>query len=296
MRAEMRRRLQRTRAIARRECQRFGRWWLRAALDLRDRLTGKADPLVPPRRLGLPSQLPGVGANVLEHVLVDAADLRPTERVLDIGCGPGRVAVYLTRFLAPGVGSYEGLDVMPRAIAWGQRRIAACHPNFGFTLAALRHEEYSPDGGADAGSYRFPYPDCEFDLAFAISLYTHLLPYEVANYLAETARVLKSGGRSAATFFLLDAESERRSADGITRPWLAGSTPLRISSALDDGRGGRYRAADPDRPRARTFLYEADVLELHERAGLRVADVRYGHWRGGDPSDRIGQDVVIAVS
>src|SRR6266545_6286956 len=186
----MRRRLQRTRAIARRECQRFGRWWLRAALDLRDRLTGRADPLVPPRRLGLPSQLPGVGANVLEHVLVDAGGLRPTECVLDVGCGPGRVAVHLTRFLDPDIGSYEGLDVMPKAITWAQRRIAASHPNFGFRLAPLRHDEYSPGAGADAGSYRFPYPDDEFDLAFAISLYTHLLPYEVANYLAQTARVL----------------------------------------------------------------------------------------------------------
>jgi SAM-dependent methyltransferase len=291
----MRRRLQRARAVARRDCLRLGRWLVRATLDLRDRLTGRADPLVPPRRLGLPSQLHGVGANVLEHVLVDAGGLRPTERVLDVGCGPGRVAVHLTRFLDPDVGSYEGLDVMPKAIGWAQRRIAPSHPNFGFRLAPLHHDEYSPDGGADAGSYRFPYPDDEFDLAFAISLYTHLLPYEVANYLAQTARVLKPGGRSAATFFLLNAESERRIATGVMRPGPLGGPRLRISGALDDGRGGRFRTADPNRPRARTILYEADVLELHERAGLRVTDVRYGHWRGGDPRDRIGQDVVIAV-
>jgi SAM-dependent methyltransferase len=268
---------------------------LRAALDLRDRLTGRADPLVPPRRLGLPSQYPGVGANVLERVLVDAGDLRPTERVLDIGCGPGRVAVHLTPFLEPDVGSYEGFDIMPKAIAWAQRRIATRYPNFGFRLAPLRHEEYSPGGGSDAGSYRFPYPDGDFDLAFAISLYTHLLPYEVANYLAETARVLRPGGRSAATFFLLNAESEQLIAAGIRRPELPRSSPLRITGMLDDGRGGRYRTGDPNRPRARTFLYEVDVLELHERAGLRVTDVRYGHWRDGDGSDRIGQDVVVAV-
>ena len=291
----MRRRLRRVRAAARRQCTLFGRWLLRAALDLRDRLTGRADPLVPPRRLGLPSQYPGVGANVLERVLVDAGDLRPTERVLDIGCGHGRVAVHLTRFLDPGAGSYEGLDVMPKAIAWAQRRIEAGHPNFGFRLAPLRHEEYSKGAGGDADSYRFPYRDGEFDLAFAISLYTHLLAYEVANYLAETARVLRPGGRSAATFFLLNAESEQLIAAGIRRPELPRSSPLRITGMLDDGRGGRYRTVDPNHPRARTFLYETDVLELHERAGLRVSDVRYGHWRGGDPGDRIGQDVIVAV-
>ena len=40
------------------------RWTIRAGLDVRDRVTGRRDPLVPPRRWGLPSPLPGVGANV----------------------------------------------------------------------------------------------------------------------------------------------------------------------------------------------------------------------------------------
>lgn len=291
----MRQRLDRARAAVRRQSRRFGRWLLRAGFDLRDRLTGRADPLLPPRRLGLPSQCRAVGANVLEHVLVDAGGLQPTERVLDIGCGPGRVAAELTRFLDPDSGSYEGLDVMPKAIEWAQRRITPRHPNFAFQLAALRHDEYSPEGGADAASYRFPYADNDFDLAFAISLYTHLLPYEVANYLAETARVLKPRGRSTATFFLLNEESEQLIAAEIRRPEIVGGGAVSVSSPLEDGYGGRYRAGSPNRPRARTFLYEADVLELHERAGLRVADVRYGHWRGGDRSDRIDQDVVIAV-
>src|SRR3954452_6830822 len=119
----MRRRLERARGVARRECRRGGRWLFRAGLDVRDRLTGRADPLVPPRRLGLPSQYRGVGANVLERVLIDGGGLVPTDRVLDIGCGPGRVAVHLTRFLDPDAGSYEGLDVMPNAIAWAQGRI-----------------------------------------------------------------------------------------------------------------------------------------------------------------------------
>src|SRR3954470_4139820 len=83
-----------------RSARRVGlRWAIRAWLDVRDRVTGKRDPLVPPRRWGLPSQFSSVGARLLDNVLVDAGGLRPDEQVLDIGCGAGRVAAHLTRYL-----------------------------------------------------------------------------------------------------------------------------------------------------------------------------------------------------
>ncbi len=135
------------------------RWTIRAGMDFRDRVTGKRDPLIPPRRLGLPSLLPGVGANVLDHVLVDAGGLRPDEQVLDIGCGAGRVAAHLTGYLDPASGSYEGFDVMPRAIDWAQKQITTRHPSFRFQLAEVRNDEYNPKATGDASTYRFPYDD-----------------------------------------------------------------------------------------------------------------------------------------
>jgi hypothetical protein len=36
--------------------------------------------------------------------------LKPTDRVLDLGCGIGRMAVPLTRYLT--TGSYEGIDIV----------------------------------------------------------------------------------------------------------------------------------------------------------------------------------------
>jgi SAM-dependent methyltransferase len=270
------------------------RWTVRAGLDVRDRVTGRRDPLVAPRRWGLPSQLPGVGARLVDRVLVDAGGLRPDERVLDLGCGSGRVAAHLTRYLDPASGSYEGFDVTPKAIDWAQKQITSRHPNFRFQLVEVRNEEYSPKATGDASTYRFPYADGEFDLAFATSLYTHMLPFQVANYLRETARVLRPGGRALATFFLLNPEVEELIADGVTLPSAAGGRRIELGGDLDDGHGGRYRTPNPDRPEALVVMHENDVRKLHEQAGLRVAEVRYGNWCGRKRR-ATGQDVVVAA-
>jgi len=58
-------------------------------------------------------------------------------------------------------------------------------------------------GGIPATEFTFPYEDDSFDLVFGLSLFTHLLPADLERYLHETRRVLRPGGRSLYTFFLL---------------------------------------------------------------------------------------------
>ena len=47
-------------------------------------------------------------------------------------------------------------------------------------------------------------PDASFDVIYAASLFTHLLPDETRNYFCETRRVLKPTGRCLFSFFHLD--------------------------------------------------------------------------------------------
>ena len=242
----------------------------------------------------MPSQFPGVAARLLENVLVDAGGLRPDERVLDIGCGPGGIAAHLTRYLDPAAGSYEGFDVMPKAIDWARAQITPRHPSFRFKLAHVRNDEYSPGAPGDAGTCRFPYADGEFDLAFALSLYTHMLPFQVSNYLRETARVLRPGGRAVATFFLLNAEAEKLLAEGMTLPFGARGR-FELSGDLDDRHSGRYRTRYPDRPEARVALHEEDVRRLFQEAGLAISDIRYGRWCGRKQPQAMWQDAVVAI-
>jgi ubiquinone/menaquinone biosynthesis C-methylase UbiE len=53
---------------------------------------------------------------------VELSGLKPHERVLDLGCGIGRMAVSHPRYLGDR-GSYEGLEVFLKGIAWCQENI-----------------------------------------------------------------------------------------------------------------------------------------------------------------------------
>lgn len=54
----------------------------------------------------------------------DLCDLKPPERILDIGCGIGRKTFLLTEHLSP-QGTYVGMDIVKSGIDWCSTRI---HP------------------------------------------------------------------------------------------------------------------------------------------------------------------------
>src|SRR5690606_34432863 len=96
-----------------------------------------AEELVPPKHL---YEL--IGSNSAEHFIklgqhffdlfVKYADLKPSDRVLDVGCGCGRMAVPLTKFLTEG--SYEGFDIVPELIDWCKDTITPKFPKFQFQM------------------------------------------------------------------------------------------------------------------------------------------------------------------
>lgn len=173
------------------------------------------DPLIPPKRLLRYGrrEFVGTGEAYLGHLL-DLAGLQPGHRVLDIGCGLGRIARPVVRYLDPGKGSYEGFDVDRTTIGWCRRAYARRHRNARFVRSDVFHPRNHPGGAHGAGDYRFPYADGAFDLVIASSIYPHMLEAETVHYLAESARVLAPAGRLFATFFVLDDVSRARMAAG----------------------------------------------------------------------------------
>ena len=119
--------------------------------------------------------------------------LAPDSRVLDIGCGCGKTARHLVN--DRGVARYVGFDVLKLSIDWSNRFLTpASQGRFEFHHANLSNEMYNPHGAFPASEYRFPVADATVDVAFAASLFTHLLEADCRHYLRETARVLKPGG------------------------------------------------------------------------------------------------------
>ena len=117
--------------------------------------------------------------------------LRPDEDVLEIGCSVGRIALALADYLQPG--RYTGTDIDRRAVA-------ACLVNP--KLATFRFEAqdvfslvYNPAGRVQGREYVFPFGDGSFDVVFLTSVFTHMLPDDIAQYAKEIRRMLRPGGR-----------------------------------------------------------------------------------------------------
>jgi SAM-dependent methyltransferase len=214
------------------------------------------------------------------RVFREIADLGADERILEVGCGIGRMAVPLTQYLSP-TGRYDGFDIVPEGIDWCTSRIAAADPRFRFVHVDIHNTLYNPAGRLHAGAFSFPYADGSFSFVFLTSVFTHLLPASVERYLEEIYRVLASrGGRCLATMFLLNDDAEAR----IRR---------RRSSQIPRQRYAGYAIGDAGNPEAVVFYEESFFRQLAARKGLRIArPVAYGTWCGR-PDGYEYQDVVV---
>jgi SAM-dependent methyltransferase len=123
-------------------------------------------------------------------------------RLLDIGCGCGRVARYL---LDSPIAAYAGFDRHRGMIDWAQSHVASRDDRFQFEHVDVRsgYEELDSNmGTVSATDFVFPYGDGAFTGVLAASVFTHIDFPATSHYLAEAARVLVPGGRVRASFFL----------------------------------------------------------------------------------------------
>jgi SAM-dependent methyltransferase len=233
---------------------------------------------VPPRRLWpLSESFVGSGERDLRF-LIEEAGLLPHERVLDVGCGLGRLALPLRRYLDEN-GRYEGFDVREEAVRWARRRVARRDRRLRFRHIDVFNGSYNPSGSVRPSELRFPYADGAFDLVVLFSIFTHMVADDLRHYLAQIARVLAPGGRSMATFRLMD------------RPETV-TTPEAVYEFSHDF--GDFLAAHATVPERAVAYREAFVREAYAAAGLEVSSI---HYRGRQPVVKasVWQDAVIAV-
>jgi SAM-dependent methyltransferase len=145
----------------------------------------REDPLffieTDPDRRGSREEFLAGGREMAAWALEQAGDGLARDRALEIGCGMGRTSIALGEHFA----RVDGIDIAPTMVE--RARELGLPPNV--TLSV------TPGDGT------IEQPDAEFDLVFSHLVLQHV-PGEdvVARYLAETARVLRPGGRALLQF------------------------------------------------------------------------------------------------
>ena len=109
----------------------------------------------------------------LVRIGTPAGELR---RALEIGCGPGRLMLPLSRHFA----EIHGVDVSAGMVRLAERN-----------LAGVAHAHIHASDGTNLGQFR----DEFFDFVYSFAVFQHIPSREVVlNYLRETRRVLKTRG------------------------------------------------------------------------------------------------------
>ena len=213
-------------------------------------------PLWIRQKVGSLNDFESSGAEYIAYLKL-LCDLKPGDNLLDIGCGCGLMCLQvnensnLPEYLGSD-GRYVGIDINERLISWCRRHIK--YPNCQFKLV-----------GGDLHEYKF-------DVILCKSLFTHLLPSEVIDYLALIKERMKPGGSCLATFFLLDEIKPKG------RYTFKYNHTTFFTEKWEDERAA--------------VAYEEEWL----KKALDIADfkyeIHYGSWRG-DKKGLSYQDIVI---
>jgi SAM-dependent methyltransferase len=219
--------------------------------------------------------------------IIENLPLRPSDAVLDFGCGIGRTSVALANYLGDS-GIFVGSDIIPSQIQFCREQFAKPFPRAEFYCLRASNPHYDhhlviDDQDVDFRIYEQEFSEKyrkKFDAIIALSVFTHFTPEMAEKYLKFLCELAKPSGHLLLTWFLNHPDNPRQFSGMEAR--------LAADESFSDP-GGNLDFA--------LFSLEA-VARLAARAGLLVERVSYGRWRGGGWSaaplrGQHSQDVVI---
>jgi len=120
----------------------------------------------------------GMREALFKRRLIQRAQVRPGESVLDLGCGTGTLTLMLKQ--AVPAARVMGLDGDPKTLSIARRKSARLRLPIQWDLGM---------------AYDLPYPDGSFDVVLSSLVIHHLASQDKLRTFCEALRVLRPGGR-----------------------------------------------------------------------------------------------------
>ena len=176
-------------------------------------------------RIGAAQDTQGFYERPALEAMVANADLARARRVLEIGCGTGRLAAELLAEQLPDDATYLGLDLSPRMVELARGRVQPWRE---------RAEVYLTDGSPD-----LPVDDDSLDRVLSTYLFDLLGDSDTLELLAAVRRALASDGRLCAVSLTEGQSGVPRLVSGLWRgiwrlqPALTGGCrPIQLGARL----------------------------------------------------------------
>jgi len=253
-------------------------------IDLLDNIKGNKHKYVPSRGLiftGSPSSAENYikqGTNQLE-LLKEEIHLSPRDSILDMGCGVGRTAIALAKYLDKD-GSYDGFDVVKKGIDWCKNGLGKDFENFNFKYVPLYNDLYNTSK-LNATDFKFPYNPESFNKVFSFSLFTHMQIDEIQNYFFQIEKVLKPDGLCFSTFFLYDCDSEE---------YISKKAHMAFPYKKEN-----YRLMNQHVKSANIAIHKDEIKNMLRKANFQCLKIVDGFWKDKirDFNKKEYQDIVV---
>jgi SAM-dependent methyltransferase len=174
-----------------------------------------------------------------------------TNRLVDVGCGLGRLATGLLAEFGDVAYSYLGVDANREFVGWCQEHIERRHPSFRFMHIDVANKRYNPNGTVDGNKIRLPVANASADIVYMWGVFTNMAPEHVQIYVSELSRIARDGGKVFLTAFVEDNVPE-------------------VSFNPTD-----YVPYDCSAPLVVVRYNKQWLFSLFSRHGLRIDDFRY---------------------
>ena len=223
--------------------------------------------------------------NELFNLLIDYGKIKPDFKILDIGCGLGRIAKPLTNFLSS-EGEYWGTDIAKDSIEWCNKEYSNNFPNFNFVWQDIYNKSYNPNGNRKNPNLTFNFENSSMDCIILFSVFTHMFINDVEKYMMEIGRILKPGKKCIISWYLLNEYSIKNIKAGQCRNDIIEEFKYEIPEGLTTRK---------DEPEYCMSYNEDFVKSLYSKSGLIIEDpIKYGAWSGRSDGYRF-QDFLFAT-